>query len=255
MIRLFITLLILLTASTSPVLARQLVADLSSDEVSITTDFTGQNLLLFGAVSNVEQDSAARRDSDIIVILTGPSLPIASRKKERVSGIWINTQTVQWRNAPSFYHILSSRPLAQILSDDKLKELKIGYQNLGLKSKNPNDTQQKLLQWQESLHRNMTAQSLWQIDEQAVSIMRNALFRAPVTLPANITPGDYEVRILDVRDGQLIAEDRREIIVQKAGLGAFIYQLAHEYSVFYGLFAVAFAVAAGWIASVAFRRN
>lgn len=255
MIRPLLIFFIWLSVSTSPALSRQLVADLSSDEVSITTDFTGQNLLLFGAVSNVDTTAIAGRESDIIVILTGPTLPLSSRKKERVSGIWINTQTVQWRNAPSFYHILSSRPLSQILSDDKLKELRIGYQHLGLKSKNPNDTPQKIADWQESLSRNMTAQNLWQVDEKAVSIIRNALFRAPVSLPANITPGEYEVRILDVRDGQLVAEDKREITVQKAGLGALIYRVAHEYSVFYGLFAVAFAVAAGWIASVAFRRN
>ena len=238
MIRPLLIFFIWLSVSTSPALSRQLVADLSSDEVSITTDFTGQNLLLFGAVSNVDT-----------------TLPLSSRKKERVSGIWINTQTVQWRNAPSFYHILSSRPLSQILSDNKLKELRIGYQHLGLKSKNPDDTSQKIANWQESLSRNMTAQNLWQVDEKAVSIIRNALFRAPVSLPANITPGEYEVRILDVRDGQLVAEDKREITVQKAGLGALIYRVAHEYSVFYGLFAVAFAVAAGWIDSVAFRRN
>jgi len=255
MIRPLLIFFIWLSVSTSTALSRQLVADLSSDEVSITTDFTGQNLLLFGAVSNVDTTAIAGRESDIIVILTGPTLPLSSRKKERVSGIWINTQTVQWRNAPSFYHILSSRPLTQILSDDKLKELRIGYQHLGLKSKNPNDTPQKIADWQESLSRNMTAQNLWQVDEQAVSIIRNALFRAPVSLPANITPGEYEVRILDVRDGQLVAEDKREITVLKAGLGALIYRVAHEYSVFYGLFAVAFAVAAGWIASVAFRRN
>ena len=181
-----------LSVSTSPALSRQLVADLSSDEVSITTDFTGQNLLLFGAVSNVDTTAVAGRRSDIIVILTGPTLPLSSRKKERVSGIWINTQTVQWRNAPSFYHILSSRPLSQILSDDKLKELRIGYQHLGLKSKNPNDTPQKIADWQESLSRNMTAQNLWQVDEQAVSIIRNALFRAPVSLPANITPANMK---------------------------------------------------------------
>ena len=135
MIRPLLIFFIWLSVSTSTALSRQLVADLSSDEVSITTDFTGQNLLLFGAVSNVDTTAVAGRESDIIVILTGPTLPLSSRKKERVSGIWINTQTVQWRNAPSFYHILSSRPLTQILSDDKLKELRIGYQHLGLNQK------------------------------------------------------------------------------------------------------------------------
>jgi hypothetical protein len=34
-----------------------------------------------------------------------------------------------------------------------------------------------------------------------------------------------------------------------------IYNFAHDYSLFYGLFAIAFAVAAGWLAAVAFRRN
>jgi hypothetical protein len=34
-----------------------------------------------------------------------------------------------------------------------------------------------------------------------------------------------------------------------------IYNFAHDYSLIYGLFAIAFAVAAGWLAAVAFRRN
>ena len=104
-------LIILASWFTTPVLANQVVADLSSDEVAITTDFNGQNLLLFGAVSNT---SAAAGDNDIIVILKGPEQPLASRKKERISGIWINRQTINWKNAPSFYHILSSRPIDQI---------------------------------------------------------------------------------------------------------------------------------------------
>ena len=89
MIRPLLIFFIWLSVSTSPALSRQLVADLSSDEVSITTDFTGQNLLLFGAVSNVDTAAIAGRESDIIVILTGPTLPLSSRKKKnafRVSG-------------------------------------------------------------------------------------------------------------------------------------------------------------------------
>jgi hypothetical protein len=37
-------------------------------------------------------------------------------------------------------------------------------------------------------------------------------------------------------------------------LSALIYKFAHEYSLFYGLFAIAFAVGSGWLAAVAFRR-
>ena len=62
------------------------------------------------------------------------------------------------------------------------------------------------------------------------------------------------MRVLHIRDGQLVAEDRTSIQVAKRGAGAFIYQVAHEYSVFYGLFAIAFAVLAGWVAAAVFRK-
>ena len=38
-------------------------------------------------------------------------------------------------------------------------------------------------------------------------------------------------------------------------MSALIYSFAHVYPVFYGLFAIAFAVASGWLAAVAFRRG
>ena len=95
-----ITGLYLIFASIGPASANTLVADLSLEEVAITTDFNGETLLLFGAVGDA-------RDGDIIVEFKGPVLKIASRKKEQVSGIWINRQTVNWKNAPSFYHLYS----------------------------------------------------------------------------------------------------------------------------------------------------
>ena len=59
-----------------PVSANTLVADLSLEEVAITTDFNGESLLLFGAVDNAHDD-------DIIVEFKGPVLKIASRKKDQ----------------------------------------------------------------------------------------------------------------------------------------------------------------------------
>ena len=109
--------------------------------------------------------------------------------------------------------------------------------------------------WRGALARNMTARGLWQVNDGQVSIIRGALFRTPVELPANIVPGDYEVRVLHVQDNQLIAEDTTYISVAKTGIGAMIYALAHEYSIFYGFFAVCFAVFAGWLAAAAFRKQ
>ena len=243
-----ITGLYLIFASITPASANTLVADLSLEEVAITTDFNGETLLLFGVVGDA-------RDGDIIVEFKGPVLKIASRKKEQVSGIWINRQTVNWKNAPSFYHLYSTRPIEEILSPASQSDLSIGYRNLGLKPQKLRLPENELAGWIEALNRNMIDRGLWQRHDGGVSINRGVLFRTPVTLPANILPGDYDVRVLHIRDGQLVAEDRTSIQVAKRGAGAFIYQVAHEYSVFYGLFAIAFAVAAGWVAAAAFRKT
>ena len=231
-----------------PATASTLVADLSLDEVAITTDFNGESLLLFGAVS-------AGTESDIVVIFKGPPAKLASRKKELVSGIWMNRKTVVWQNAPSFYHIFSNRALDEVLSADQQKLLRIGADNLGLRTGDVRLNPADLRVWRGALARNMTARGLWQVNDGQVSIIRGALFRTPVELPANIVPGDYEVRVLHVQDNQLIAEDTTYISVAKTGIGAMIYALAHEYSIFYGFFAVCFAVFAGWLAAAAFRKQ
>ena len=245
---LFTSLTLLWIATLAPALANTLVADLSLEEVAITTDFNGESLLLFGAVDDAQED-------DIIVEFRGPTLNIASRKKEQISGIWVNRQTVNWRNAPSFYHLFSTRAIGDFLSPEQQRELAIGYRNLGLQPQTASLPAGGLNNWIEALNRNMMERGLWFQHDSGVTINRGVLFRAPVSLPANILPGDYDVRVLHIRGGQLIAEDRTSIQVAKRGAGAFIYRVAHDYSVFYGLFAIAFAVLAGWVAAVAFRKT
>ena len=228
--------------------ATTLVADLDMDEVAITTDFNGESLLLFGAVS-------AEATSDIIVIFKGPNVPLASRKKEQVSGIWMNRQAIIWQNAPSFYHIFSNRALDEVLSEQQQASLRIGADHIGLRTGEVGLSLEETKLWRNALTRNMTDRGLWQVNEQNVSIIRGTLFRAPVYLPANIVPGEYEVRVLHVQDNRLIAEDTTYISVAKKGIGAMIYGFAHDYSIFYGFFAVCFAVFAGWLASAAFRKQ
>jgi len=101
----------------------------------------------------------------------------------------------------------------------------------------------------------MQSASLWKTNETTIQVVRGALFRTEVSLPANITTGDYEVRIIHFRNGEFLAEDNTAIEVKKAGFSAFIYNLAHEYSIFYGIFAIVFAVFAGWLAAAVFPKS
>jgi uncharacterized protein (TIGR02186 family) len=225
-----------------------LVADISEEQVAITTSFHGTHLLLFGAISGEKND-------DIIVIIKGPDGPIATRRKEKVGGIWVNTASVTWKNAPSYYQIFSNRPLGEIIPTSERNRLKIGYRHLPLLTDDTQIPKAELDgEWRDALARTMSTADLWHNHDVAVSVTGGALFRLDVPLPKNIRPGAYDIRVLHLRDGVLLSEKFNSINVQKSGFGALIYRFAHEYSFFYGIFAVLFAVASGWLAAVAFRR-
>ena len=242
----------LLAASMLSAHASRVVADLSQSNVSITSGFHGTELLLFGAVDGRDTD-------DIIVVIKGPPTDIAQHRKARVAGIWINVETNIWKGAPGLYQILATRPIAEIADAQVLEQLEIGADKLQLQVQPawPNSAgdvpQASALP--ASLTRNMAATGLWPSETGAVKLTQGALFRATVRLPANVTSGVYDVRILQFRNGVAFDENTTNIYLQKGGLSALIYNFAHRYSLLYGLFAVAFAVAAGWLAAVVFRRN
>ena len=226
----------------------KLIADVSQDDVAITTTFHGTQLLLFGAVSGQTGD-------EIVIIISGPEGKIATRRKEKIGGIWVNRDSVIWKNAPSYYQIFSTSSLAEAADNQTRAALEIGYENLPLRTEAnnlPKDEVNTL--WRDALARTMKGEALWEVHENSVELRADALFRVDVPLPKNIRPGDYDVRVLHFRDGQLLAENENNITVAKRGVGALIYRFAHDYSIFYGIFAVLFAVASGWLAAVAFRR-
>ena len=70
---------------------------------------------------------------------------------------------------------------------------------------------------------------------------------------AALVEGVYTARIFLTRQGQVVAEFERTLDVRKVGLERWIYTLAHERPLVYGLLSLAIAIAAGWGASALFR--
>ena len=77
------------------------MADLDQRDVQITTDFNGAELLLFGALERASVD-------DIAIIVTGPAKQISIRRKEKVAGIWLNTENADVVGMPAY--IIFCRP-------------------------------------------------------------------------------------------------------------------------------------------------
>ena len=100
----------------------------------------------------------------------------------------------------------------------------------------------------------MIKSKLWSINENSVILNKNALFRSYLRLPSNVVVGEFDVKILHYRNGELISKEKNTINVSKSGFSAEIYKIADNYSTLYGIFAVLLAVLIGWGTSLIFRR-
>ncbi|MEL7088188.1 MAG: TIGR02186 family protein, partial [Planctomycetota bacterium] len=217
----------------------------------ITANFDGSEILIFGAVQrNAPLD--VQGPVDVIVAVSGPDQPVTVRRKDRVAGIWVNTDSADFGGVPSFYKVATTRPLSQILAPEEdirhgisiPRAIGSGGSNLGIAQQTG---------YLPAILRIRRANGLYTTAEGGVTLQSQSLFQTQIALPANLVEGTYLARILLTRDRKVVAEYETSIAVQKVGLERAIYRLAHDQPLAYGVLSLIIAIAAGWGASAVFR--
>lgn len=245
--------LLVLLACLWPTLAaaEEVVAGLSQNRVAITANFDGSEILIFGAV---KREAPIDREAPLHVIVTvaGPAATVAVRKKERRAGIWVNTQAVEVADAPSFYAVATSAPLAEVMSGatETTEQITIGTV---LTAKSVPDGVTDPEAYKDALIRIRSQTGAYQTLESAIAFSDQTLFDTRIALPASLVEGTYATRILLTRSGAVVSRYETEIDVRKVGLERFLYNLAQDQALLYGLLSLAIAIAAGWTASAVFR--
>ena len=243
---------VLSLALASSALGEEIVAGLSQNRVSITADFDGSEILVFGAV---KRDFPFPKDSgklQVIVAVAGPSIPVTVRRKERRYGIWVNTDTVGVDSAPSFYAVATSGRLRDVLHESEDQHHRVSVQH-AIQSGDAGSASDDNLSFIDALIRIRKHERLYLEQPYTVIMEEQTLFRTKVVLPANLTEGDYTTRIFLTRDGKVIDQLEKVIFVTKVGLERFLFNLAHERPLAYGVLSLLIAVVAGWLASTLFR--
>lgn len=229
----------------------QVVAGLSSDSVGITASFDGSEILIYGAVKR-EAPIPGGLPLQVVVTVEGPAQAVTVWRKERRAGIWVNTESLDVGSAPSFYAVATTGPLDQILLPEWDARYRISVPLAVRAFAGPVEVSDTV-PFTEALIHLREKNGLYRLDEGSVSIVDQTLFRADVSLPANLIEGDYKTRIFLLRNGEVVDVYRAPIEVRKVGLERWLYNLAFDWPLIYGLMSLAVAVAAGWGASVAFR--
>lgn len=221
-----------------------LVADLSRHLVAITTGFAGTDVLLFGAVDG---------PGDVVVVVRGPARDEVVRRKERTAGIWMNRGETVIANAPAFYRIAASRPLPEIAPRAVLERHQFGVEHLALDVRAGEG--ESALAHRAALIRLKQRRGLYGDEVLPVVFLGNQLFRAEMHFPANVPVGTYTVEVFLLRDGEVVSAQTTPLIISKIGVGAELYDFAHQNAPLYGIMAIILATGAGWLAATAFRKG
>ena len=242
----------LLLMALPAVAEESIVAGMSQNRVSITADFDGSEILIYGAVKRDTPAPADRGALEVIVTVEVPSTPVAVRRKARVAGIWVNSDSVLVDSAPSFYAVATTGPLSHILSDTDNLRYGITIERV-IRAVGITAEAEDSGEFLQGLMRVRTNEGRYRVLQGKVELTEETLFRTDVVLPSNLTEGEYKVRLFLLRDKRVIASQERVIGVRKEGLERFIFNLAQEQPLIYGLISLALAALAGWGASAAFR--
>lgn len=245
----FLTLCICLLAPMAQ--AEEVVLGLSKDRISISTNFDGSEILIFGAVKR-ENAIPDGPPVQVIVAVSGPSLPATVRRKEKRVGIWVNIDAVDVDAAPSFYAVHSSAPLRDVLKEVEDLRYQISIPR-AIRSVGAPSNIQDAASFTEALIRIRSNADVYQLNEGSVEIEEQTLFRTAVRLPAALTEGDYGIRIFLTRGGDVVSSYETTIDVEKVGMERWLFEMSREQPLLYGLMSLAIAIAAGWGAAAAFR--
>jgi uncharacterized protein (TIGR02186 family) len=233
--------LLLLAGARDPIL----VPEVSQHEVQLRQGFTGADLLLFGAILNPEGNRAG--DYDIVVVLKGPTQSIVVREKQKALGIWLNADSTEFRSAPAFFAVASSRPIRKIVDDKTAAIYELGLPWLQLSPIGAIDPSEQK-RFSSGLVELNRRGGLYQEDQTGVQVKAQVLYQARISLPSSVPIGMYTAETFAVSKGRVVTSATSRIEVRKIGAEGAIAGFAQDNGFLYGLFAVAVSVLMGWIA-------
>ena len=232
-------------------------ADVSTRQVSVTSSFTGTEVVVFGAVDNSRQPSPESGYYDVVVVIEGAPAQVVTRKKSNIGGLWLNTQSLAFDYVPSYYAIASTRPVDEVADDAVLKRHEIGFENVRMvpaRGEAERHSPEMLAAFREAVVRLKERDGLFVQEKYGAVFIGRSLFRASIDLPANVSVGPFDTKVYLFRDGELLSQYTARLNLEREGLERFLHGFAFGRPFLYGVVTVIIAIAAGLAASAVFTK-
>ena len=244
-------------AGALPASAERLVSTLSTSRVLIASNFTGADVVLFGSVERDAQTVARRGGYDIVVTVSGPRETVVTFRKERVAGIWVNTDQRTFVRVPTYLTVLANRIINEIADVNTLRRTQTGLARTLLPQEIAGDIADSIREdpFRLAFLRLKLEQRLYTEQQNGVTFLTPALFRAAIPIPDNAPTGSYEIDVKLFADGVMLARTQTALEVVKTGFEQFVASAARDHGLLYGIATALMALLTGWFASVVFRKD
>lgn len=238
MMRLSLLLLLVVLCAPQEALAKRKVvaANLTDNFVGVSEGFEGAKLTVFGVLKN---------KADAVVVIEGPPVEAKVRAKSRQFGVWINGEPEVIGPVPSFYAVVSSKPIEKIVDAQTARSYGLDLDHLAV-ADTPSGAGYVAVR---------KARGLFRTNPQGVQILESNLFRADIFLPPSVPIGAFQAHIYEFSGGKLSANREETFNVAQIGMNATLSKMARTRPVLYALLALALSLGIGSGAAYMFRRR
>lgn len=210
--------------------------------ITIGTFFNGIQLTVSGNVAV---------ENDVVVIVSGKQEELTLKKKGRALGLlWMNIGDVHVKKVPNVYILYSSKGGMEMAAPDSKtwEKLGIGFEYLKkeMEIEAPQAERDTLADEFLKLKQN---QGLYASHPGEISFEqkneKEKSFTASVWIPPQISPGEYQVQVIEIHNNHIIDNSMDRLKVKEEGIPSILSSLAFNHSLLYGFLAVLIAVVAG----------
>jgi uncharacterized protein (TIGR02186 family) len=233
----------------APARAESLISTLSDNVVEITSNFTGEQIVVFGAIRGTPDEDV---DYQVAVVVQGPDQDIVVREKRRVLGVWANREAQEFLDVPSYYVMHLSENFSSALDAADLVEYRLGVRSLPFFREAAREPSGQ--RFASALIGLKIGRGLFAERRREVVFLAPSVFRTTFFLPSDIPTGEYRVSVYLFRSGSFLAGQTQTLSIAKRGYSEQIARAAIDMPLAYGLVCVVLAVFTGWLAGVIFKR-
>ena len=237
----------LLLRSPGPAGAESLVSTLSDENVKITSNFTGEQIVVFGAVRGAPEGDPGY---EVAIVVQGPDQDLVVRRKERLLGIWANRSSREFDRVPSYYVMHLSDNFS--IDPAKLRQYRLGIASLPFVQAAEAETSGRV--FADAVVDLKTERALYVERRNEVEFLAPNVFRTTFFLPSDIPTGEYRVSVYLFRNDAFLAGENQLLRIEKSGFSERLARAAARKSLLYGVSCVALALFTGWFAGVIFKR-